>query len=171
MERKVLRAHGALFGPVLACELHFVTPRTSARSGSIASDPAVSPSHSSWRNTSSAIISCLRRPLLGTVATVKTRLGISSNPPRPRPTNPFIYVEGEVGRAVQGRWTDGIRLSAALQAAGGLTKDADPTRLTIHHPNVGAEMASYVEATNSLARDNLLVGGDRIVVPRKKPQH
>lgn len=81
----------------------------------------------------------------------------------------FIQVEGEVRRAGRQSWTNDMRLSAAVELAGGFTKSADATHVTIHHFNGGATPASYVAATNSPSQDPFLLRGDRIVVARRGP--
>jgi protein involved in polysaccharide export with SLBB domain len=99
---------------------------------------------------------------------VAVRAGIDAQLPPPGWTERFIYVEGEVAHAGRQRWTNDMRLSVVLGLAGGLTEAADPTRLQIHHQNAGVDIANYGEAINSPLKDNILLRGDRVVVPRKE---
>jgi len=102
---------------------------------------------------------------------VAVKAGIDAQLPPPGWTERFIYVEGEVAHPGRQRWTNDMRLSVVVGLAGGLTKAADPTRLQIRHENAGVDIANYGEATQSPSKDNVLLRGDRVVVPRKEPSN
>jgi protein involved in polysaccharide export with SLBB domain len=91
-----------------------------------------------------------------------------SNFPLPGWSAHSIRVEGEVYHPGEWHWTNGMRLSAAVKFAGGLTEAADPTRLRVQHLNAGVDIDNYLKATNSPANDRILVRGDRIIVPRRE---
>jgi protein involved in polysaccharide export with SLBB domain len=95
------------------------------------------------------------------------RLGIKGNLPPPEWAERFIVIEGAVRRPGQFVWSNEMRLSIAVDAAGGLTASADASRVRIRHQNGGVDTANYSDATNSPAKNNILLRGDRITVPRK----
>jgi protein involved in polysaccharide export with SLBB domain len=96
------------------------------------------------------------------------RIGLNADLAPPGRTERVIYVEGEVRHAGRQRWTNDMKLSVVVGLAGGFTEAADPTRLQIRHQNASVDIANYLEATNSPSKDNLLLRGDRIIVPRKE---
>ena len=102
---------------------------------------------------------------------VATRIFPTTQFPAPGWSDHSIHVEGEVRHAGHWRYTNGMRLSVAIDLAGGLTPAADANRLRVQHVNAGVDVVSYVEGTKSTAGDRPLDRGDRIIVPRKESKN
>jgi protein involved in polysaccharide export with SLBB domain len=109
-----------------------------------------------------------RSPVRQRINAAARQIAPTTDFPAPGWSDSSIRVEGEVLHAGRWHWTNGMRLSVAIEMAGGLTPAADANQLRVHHLNEGVDMASYVEATNSTAADRFLSRGDRIIVPRKQ---
>jgi protein involved in polysaccharide export with SLBB domain len=95
-------------------------------------------------------------------------LGFKGQLPPPNWTERSISVEGEVRQPGRLIWTNEMRFSTAIELAGGLTELADPARVQIRHYNGAADPANYIEAIKSPQKDNVLIRGDRVLVPRKE---
>jgi protein involved in polysaccharide export with SLBB domain len=108
-----------------------------------------------------------RSKLRDGVTEATARLGIQANLPPPERGERFVVVEGAVHHPGQLGWSNGMRLSIALEAAGGLAASADAGRVQIRHHNGGVDTANYFDATNSPTKDYYLLRGDRITVPQK----
>lgn len=89
--------------------------------------------------TAGAVVFVPRNPLRDAAAGAAALLGAKGNLPPPEWAYRSIVVQGAVGRPGPLAWSNEMRLSIAVEAAGGLVISADAIHVQIRHENGGVD--------------------------------